>query len=78
MTTPGTPPIHGPMSGMMLKSPAIIPTRNQKGRPMMASPIEHMHADDQRDQQLAAEEAADGAVEPVGDEHAPRPAAGRG
>ena len=28
MITPGTPPIHGPMSGTMLNSPAIMPTMN--------------------------------------------------
>ena len=60
--------MHGPISGIMLKMPAIIPTSSQNGRSMMARPIDTIVADDERDDQLAPEEPADGAVEPPGDD----------
>ena len=42
MTMPGTAPTHGPMSGIMLNSPAIIPTISQNGRSMISMPIDAM------------------------------------
>ena len=38
--TPGMPPMYGPINGIMLKSPAIMPMISQNGRSMMASPID--------------------------------------
>ena len=36
MTMPGTAPTQGPISGIMLNRPAIMPTISQKGRSMMS------------------------------------------
>ena len=66
MTMPGTAPTHGPMSGIMLKRPAIMPTISQNGRSMISMPIDAMIADDERHRELAAEVAADRGAQPVG------------
>ena len=59
MMMPGTAPIHGPMSGIMLNSPAIMPTISQNGRSMIEHADRRHHADDERHGQLAPEVAAD-------------------
>ena len=39
---PGTAPTHGPISGIMLNRPAIMPTISQNGRSMISRPIDAM------------------------------------
>ena len=67
MTMPGTAPTHGPISGIMLNRPAIMPTISQNGRSMIGQADRHHHADDEGDDQLAPEEAADRLVQPPGE-----------
>ena len=77
---PGTAPIHGPISGIMLNSPATMPTMSQNGRSMIGQADRRHDPDDEGDGQLAAEVAADGAAQAPGDDHhvAPGPLGDQG
>ena len=75
MMMPGTAPTHGPISGIMLNSPATMPTISQNGRSMMQHADRGHHADHERHRELAAEVAADGPAEPAGHDHHVAPGA---